>query len=44
MGIILFPFFLFPATFYYLSPVLIVQAASQGIVNGSFMVFGLLFV
>ena len=44
MGIILFSFFLFPATFYYLSPVLIVQAASQGIVNGSFIVFGLLFV
>lgn len=43
MGIILFSFFLFPATFYYLSPVLIVQAASQGIVNGSFIVFGLLF-
>ena len=44
MGIILFSFFLFPATFYYLSPVLIVQAASQGIVNGSVIVFGLLFV
>ena len=44
MGIVLFSFFLFPATFYYLSPVLIVQAASQGIVNGSFIVFGMLFV
>ncbi len=43
MGIILFSFFLFPATFYYLSPVLIVQAASQGIINGSFIVFGLQF-
>lgn len=43
LGIILFSFFLFPATFYYLSPVLIVQAASQGIVNGSFIVFGLQF-
>ena len=43
MGIILFSFFLFPATFYYLSPVLIVQAAAQGIVNGSFIIFGLQF-
>ena len=43
MGIILFSFFLFPATFYYLSPVLILQAASQGIINGSFIVFGLQF-
>lgn len=42
-GIILISFFLFPATFYYLSPVLIVEAASYGIVNGSFVVFGLLF-
>ena len=43
MGTILFSFFLFPATFYYLSPFLIVQAAAQGIVNGSFIVFLLLF-
>jgi polyferredoxin len=43
MGIILFSFFLFPATFYYLSPVLIVQAASQGIMNGSFIIFALQF-
>jgi ferredoxin-type protein NapH len=42
-GIILFSFFLFPATFYYLSPVLILESASYGIVNGSFIVFGLLF-
>ena len=42
-GIILFSFFLFPATFYYLSPVLILESASHGIVNGSFIVFGLLF-
>jgi len=44
LGIILFSFFLFPATFYYLSPVLIVRAAVEGVVNGSFIVFGLLFV
>lgn len=40
---ILLSFFLFPATFYYLSPVLILQAATQGIINGSFIMFGLLF-
>lgn len=40
---ILVSFFLFPATFYYLSPVLIVQAANSGIINGSFILFGLLF-
>ena len=42
-GLILLSFFLFPATFYYLSPVLILEAAYNGIVNGSFIVFGLLF-
>ena len=43
LGIILFSFFLFPVTFYYLSPYLIVQATSEGIINGSFIVFSLLF-
>jgi len=43
-GIILFSFFLFPAVFYYLSPVLIIQASSKGIINGSFIVFSLLFI
>lgn len=42
-GFILVSFFLFPATFYYLSPVLIIQAANNGIINGSFILFGLLF-
>jgi polyferredoxin len=42
-GLILFSFFLFPATFYYLSPVLIVQASSKGIINGSFVLFILMF-
>jgi len=32
-GIILFLVFLFPAIFYYLSPVLIIQASSKGIIN-----------
>lgn len=43
-GIILFSFFLFPAIFYYLSPVLIVEASSEGIVNGSFVLFILMFI
>lgn len=43
-GIILLSFFLFPATFYYLSPVLIVQASSTGIINGSFIMFLLMFI
>lgn len=42
-GIILLSFFLFPATFYYLSPVLIIQASSKGIINGSFILFFLMF-
>ncbi len=42
-GLILFSFFLFPAIFYYLSPVLIIQASSQGIINGSFILFSLMF-
>ncbi len=42
-GMILVSFFLFPALFYYLSPVLIIRAASNGIVNGSFIVFISLF-
>jgi ferredoxin-type protein NapH len=42
-GLILFSFFLFPAVYYYLSPVLIIQASAQGIINGSFLVFCLLF-
>ena len=43
-GLILFSFFLFPAVFYCLSPVLIVQAASKGIINGSFIIFILMFI
>jgi polyferredoxin len=43
-GIILTSFFLFPATFYYLSPVLIIEASSKGIINGSFILFFLLFI
>ena len=43
VGIILFSFFLFPATFYYMSPVLIIESTYRGIVNGSFIVFASLF-
>ena len=42
-GLILVTFFAFPAVFYYLSPVLIIEASSRGVVNGSFIVFLLLF-
>ena len=43
-GIILFSFFLFPAIFYYLSPVVIIRATLEGIINGSFIVFLLMFI
>ena len=35
---------LFPITLYYFSPVMILESASQGIINASFIVFGLMFV
>jgi len=43
-GIILISFFLFPLTFYYLSPVLILQSSAHGIINGSFIMFLLMFI
>lgn len=43
-GIILSSFFLFPATFYYFSPVLIIQATMNRIINGSFIVFSMMFI
>lgn len=43
-GIILFSFFLFPAIFYYLSPVVIIRATVNGVINGSFIVFVLMFI
>jgi len=36
---LLFLFFLFPATFYYFSPVIIIQSTAKGIINGSFVMF-----
>lgn len=43
-GIITVVFFLFPAIFYYFSPMLVIEASARGIVNGSLIVFLLLFV
>lgn len=43
-GIILFSFFLFPAIYYYMSPYLIIDATTKGIINGSFVIFLLLFI
>lgn len=44
MNILIISSILFPVTFYYFSPYLIIDAASQGIVNGSFFVFTMLFI
>lgn len=41
--LIIVSFILMPVTFYYLSPALIIQGASEGVITGSFIVFGLLF-
>ena len=43
-GIILFSFFLFPVIFYYLSPVVIIRAILERIINGSFIIFLLMFI
>ncbi len=37
-------FLLFPVVMFYLSPVLIIEGASQGIITGSFVAFSLMFV
>ena len=42
-ALIITSFLLFPVVFYYLSPILIIQGASEGIIVGSFIVFALLF-
>jgi polyferredoxin len=42
-ALILISFLLFPITLNYFSPYLIIDGASQGIINGSFVLFGLLF-
>ena len=42
-ALLLVSLLLFPVTIYYFSPYLIVMGASEGIVNGSMIVFGLMF-
>ena len=41
-GILAFSALMFPITFFFLSPMVIVVSASKGILNGSAMIFGLL--
>lgn len=43
IALTLISFCLFPAIFYYFSPALVVMGSAQGIVTGSLIVFGLLF-
>lgn len=43
-GLLYLSFLLFPATLYYFSPVLIIQSGMEGVINGSFIAFGLMFV
>jgi len=42
-SLLLLSFLLFPITLYYFSPALILSGASQGIINGSFLAFSLMF-
>ncbi|MCU0523110.1 MAG: 4Fe-4S binding protein [Anaerolineae bacterium] len=41
-GLLLLSFLLFPVTLYYFSPALILQGASEGVINGSFLAFSLM--
>lgn len=43
-GLLLLSFLLFPITMNYFSPYVIIDGASRGIVNGSLIIFGLMFV
>lgn len=43
-AIIFFSFLIFPLTINYMSPYIIIDGASQGIVNGSMIVFSLMFI
>jgi polyferredoxin len=43
-ALLLLSLLLFPVTLYYFSPALILQAAANGVVNASLIVFGLMFV
>jgi len=41
--LLLFMFLLFPIVYYYLSPYLMIMGASEGVITGSFIVFGIMF-
>jgi ferredoxin-type protein NapH len=41
-SLILISFLLFPITIYYFSPAVIIRGAREGVINGSFIMFGLL--
>lgn len=43
-ALLLISFLLLPVTLYYFSPALILGGASEGVINGSFIVFGLMFI
>ena len=43
-GLLVFSALMFPLTFFFLSPVVIVMSASQGVLNGSAIIFGILLV
>lgn len=43
-NVLLIMFLLFPISYYYLSPYLIIMGASEGVVTGSFIIFGLMFI
>ncbi len=43
-ALLLVSLLLFPITLYYFSPALIIQGAAEGVITGSFIVFGLMFV
>jgi ferredoxin-type protein NapH len=42
--LVMVSFFIFPATFYYLSPYLIIDGTLNGVISGSFLFFSLLFI
>lgn len=42
-ALLIISFLLFPITLFYFSPALIIQGAAEGIITGSFIVFGLMF-
>jgi len=43
-GLLYASFLFFPVTLYYFSPLLIIKSGMEGIINASFIVFGLMFV